>query len=285
MHSAQFELHAEMENRHWWFLARRQIVRRLVREVVPPLRGMTVVDVGCGTGANIEALAGEYRCVGVDASEEAVLLARRRFPHLRFVAGEGPQALGSEIRRARLVLMMDVLEHVPDDFAFLSSYLAAAEPGTYFLLTVPADLALWSAHDVSFGHYRRYDIERLRAVWAGLPVEAVFTSYFNSRLYPLVRMSRLRSQRRGRPCGSAGTDFTLPRWPVNRALQSIFAGESRRLVRLARGTTPVGYRQGVSLMALLRRGSGTIEERVKPVELAADYWDPVAAPFADLVLV
>ena len=39
----------------------------------------------------------------------------------------------------------------------LSGLLAAAAPGAYFLLTVPADESLWSEHDESFGHYRRYD--------------------------------------------------------------------------------------------------------------------------------
>ena len=67
-----------------------------------------------------------------------------------------------------------------------SELLAAARPGTYFLLTVPADQGLWSEHDKSFGHYRRYDLHRFEQIWQGLPVTPLLASYYNTRLYPGV---------------------------------------------------------------------------------------------------
>src|SRR5256885_1111351 len=49
MHSAQFQLHAKIEQDHWWFVARRAILRRLVREVLPADRNAVIVDVARGT--------------------------------------------------------------------------------------------------------------------------------------------------------------------------------------------------------------------------------------------
>jgi trans-aconitate methyltransferase len=147
MQPEQFELHAEIEQRHWWFVGRRRIMRRLIAEVLPPSPETTIIDVGCGTGANIAQLAEHYRCIGIDTSAEAIGRAAPRFPNVQFLQGRAPEGLGPLIHQARLVTLMDVLEHVSDDFAMLSELLAAVQPGTFFLLTVPADEALWSEHD------------------------------------------------------------------------------------------------------------------------------------------
>jgi SAM-dependent methyltransferase len=269
--TAQFQLHADIEQQHWWFVARRRILQRLAAELLPPSPDATVIDVGCGTGANIAALAENYQCVGIDTSDEAIRFARQRFPHVRFVTGCAPRDLGPWMSRAGLVLLMDVLEHVGDDFALLSELLAAAQPGTHFLLTVPADESLWGEHDESFGHFRRYDRLRLAQVWAGLPVKTLLISHFNSRLLPLVRLVRARNRWRGRAAGRAGTDFWLPSPPVNRALASVLAGEAGRLVEVLRGRRPRGYSSGSSLIAALRREEGPIAVRQKPAGLPPDH--------------
>jgi len=237
-----------------------------------------VIDVGCGTGANLAALADEYRCVGIDTSGDAIRLAKERFPQTQFIQGFAPQDLGQLVNEARLVLMMDVLEHVADDFSLFSSVAAALQPGALLLITVPADLRLWTGHDESFGHYRRYDARRLAKVWEGLPIEPLMLSHFNSRLYPLVRGVRAVNRWRGpdRVAGLAGTDFAVPPAPVNRLLENIFAGEARALCRSLK-TGRAAYQKGVSLMAVLRRGAGQIDVREKPASIAADYFDPVAA--------
>ena len=91
MQSAQFQLHAQVEDSHWWFAGRRRIMGDLVRQIVPPGQRQTVVNVGCGTGANLASMASEYTCVGIDTSREAIELARSRFPGTRFVSGRAPR--------------------------------------------------------------------------------------------------------------------------------------------------------------------------------------------------
>jgi trans-aconitate methyltransferase len=274
MHSQQFQLHAEIEDRHWWFVARRRLLTSLVETVLPPSPSTTIVDVGCGTGANLAGLAHRYECVGIDASSHAIRLARQRFPGMRFIHGLAPNDLGEIVGRTRLVLLTDVLEHVADDFELLSRLLAATQPGTYFLITVPADPGLWSQHDQSFGHYRRYDRQRFELVWQGLSVRTLFVSHYNTRLYPLVKMVRAWNRLRGHALGDAGTDFAMPGRLTNGLLTRCFAGEQKRLTRLARGEAVRPYQQGVSLIALLQREGAPIEPRHKPEDVAADYYDP-----------
>ena len=57
MQSAQFELHAELEEKHWWFRGRRHIIRRLVDQVLPAGKNTAVIDIGCGTGASGSVVA------------------------------------------------------------------------------------------------------------------------------------------------------------------------------------------------------------------------------------
>ncbi len=270
MQREQFELHADIERRHWWFVGRRIILRQLVASLLPPSPERLVVDVGCGTGANIAALAQDYRCVGIDTSRQAIDLARRQFPGVEFLVGAAPGDLGGYAAQARLFLLTDVLEHVADDFEMLSRLLAAASPGSRFLITVPACDALWSRHDESFGHYRRYERRRLERVWTGLPVTPLLVSYFNSRLYWPIRTIRALNRLRKRASGLAGTDFWDPSRPVNALLGALLAGEGRVLAAVLEGRRTRGFSTGASLVAALRREAGSIEVRGRPEDVPPD---------------
>lgn len=253
MQIEQFQLNYEIELRHWWFVARRRILAGLLSQIVPAGPETVVVDIGCGTGGNIGALAETYTCVGIDPSADAVRLAQERFPHVHFLCGLAPHDLGDWAARANVVMATDVLEHVADDSALLAELVAAASPGTYFLLTVPADMKLWSPHDESHGHCRRYDLAQLARLWEGLPVSTLLLSYFNARLYPVVRFIRAMNRWRRKSSGEAGTDLAMPSPLVNRFLDRVFSGEYRALTNLLQGRRRHGYPFGVSLIAILRR--------------------------------
>ena len=255
MKSSHFELHADMELEHWWFRARRKIMKELIHKVIAPSREATIVDVGCGTGGNIASLSSEYYCVGIDPSYDGISLAKRRFTNVHFIHGNAPVDLGEIAINADLCLLMDVLEHVRDDFKCFSELVLSLRPGAYVLLTVPADNSLWSEHDVSYGHYRRYDHKSLEILWLGLPVTNLLLSYFNSRLYPIIRLIRRWNQFRGKTIGISGTDLRVPYRPINKILENIFSAESKVLVDLLEGRCARGYSYGVSLIALLRRES------------------------------
>jgi SAM-dependent methyltransferase len=276
MNLEQLRLCASLEDRHWWFAARRRIVGDLVNVLVPPSKSALVVDVGCGTGGNTGRLATQYRCIGIDASPEAVDLARERFPQATFLCGTFDD-LGPQAPEVRAVLMMDVLEHVADDFEFFSKIAAALAPGAHVVVTVPAGVDLWGQHDIASLHYRRYDLERLERVWSGLPFTSLLSTPFNSRLYPLVKLARSVNARLNRTSGDQGTDLKVPIGFVNNALLKIFGSESVQLQRALGENRARAFDFGVSLIAVLRRESGEVAVRTKPAGLAPDLHDPVAA--------
>jgi 2-polyprenyl-3-methyl-5-hydroxy-6-metoxy-1,4-benzoquinol methylase len=243
----QFEAHARVESRHWWFTGRRAILQRLVRLVVPP--GGSVADVGCGTGGNAAALAEEgFRVLGLDPSREAITLARRRFPSVDFSVGGDPGAAAAHLAGGGLLLMSDVLEHVADDRELMRQAIGAVPPGGHLLLTVPADPSLWSDHDTAFGHRRRYHHDDFAALWHGQPVAVRLLSPFNARLRSLIAAHRRLPRRRA----TAGGDLDVPMGPLNRVFHRIFAGEAERLAAAVDGDR-APWTRGVSLVALLRR--------------------------------
>lgn len=270
-----FRLHADREVRHWWFVGRRRILGALVDELLPRGAERLIIDVGCGTGANTAALAERATCIGIDVSPDAIAIARQRYPQSDFRVGFAPEDLGDLAGRADLFLLMDVLEHVRDDIALLTSIMAGAKPGACVLITVPADPSLWSPHDVTHMHYRRYSFERLEALWAGDPIEPLLVAGLNRRLLPIVRAVRTFERGRGHALGPGDTDLSMPPAPINRVLTSLLAGEAGDLVRRLGRREIDRDPRGVSLLAILRRGAGPMSARRRDPALASfDLNDP-----------
>jgi SAM-dependent methyltransferase len=252
MRESFFATHAAMEDAHWWFLARRDILEVILSECARRGSTGTVLDIGCGTGGNTARFAHYGRAIGVEPSPEAVRLARQRFPSLTFVEGFAPDDVLREASLADVFVLTDVLEHVEEDSVLVGRLVGVAKPGAFFIVTVPANEKLWTEHDVSHGHYRRYSMESFTTLWAGAGVDTTLLSYFNSRLLPLVYTVRQWERWRGKAFGEAGTDLRLPPRPVNSVLRKIFAGESA-VLRRHFGKPGSAYRDGVSLIGVFQK--------------------------------
>jgi SAM-dependent methyltransferase len=241
----QFAAHAELEDHHWWFTGRREILKALLHAVVPPARGDAVLDIGCGTGGNAAAFSHDYNVMGTDPSADGIEFARKRFPAVQFVETDDPAEGRAHLAGGGAVLMTDVLEHVADDRTLLEQAIAVVPTGGHLILTVPADQALWSRHDTDFGHFRRYDTQSFSALWRNAPVEQRLLSPFNARLRPVIAAIR-------KVAPNTGNNLRIPSGPMNRLLHHVFAGEAAALVHgIDRGVAP--FRRGVSLAAVLRK--------------------------------
>jgi SAM-dependent methyltransferase len=234
---------AAVEGTHWWFQARRRILRDVVDRHRPAaLDRSPIVDIGCGTGEMVDMLREFGPVVGLDASPIAVQYCRERFGDAVDVRlGRIPEDLPAG---ARLVTAFDVVEHLEDDAGALSAIHDHLSPGGRFICTVPAFAFLWSGHDEAHHHYRRYTRRTLRRrlEQAGFAVDRM--SYFNTFLFPAVAAVRL--AQRLRPGPVRGSDASIPPPWANRMLFGLFAAE-RGLLRLT--SLPVG----ISLLAVCRR--------------------------------
>ena len=62
------------------------------------------------------------------------------------------------------IVLSDVIEHVDDDVGALRVAARLAAPGSRLVITVPAFQFLWSRHDETFEHRRRYSARQLLQV-------------------------------------------------------------------------------------------------------------------------
>ncbi len=242
MNTEEFELHARVEDNHWWFKARRDILLDQLIKYVPAHRGRSVAEIGCGTGGNLKFLSGHYRVLGVDTSAEAIGHARRR-TGCELFQGDFRDALAGKWNDIDAVILADVLEHVDDDTVFVEELVTCLKRDAYLLVTVPAHRFLWSEHDVILGHKRRYSAKELRALWSGLDVNERFFSAFNSALFPLIAIYRVLLRRHS---ASGKSDLRLPAPWINGLLYRIFL-----LERSAMRVAPLPF--GASYLAVVRK--------------------------------
>lgn len=225
-------------DRHWWYVARREVLERLIRQCIAPPANARVIEVGCGTGHNLAMLARFGTVEAVEIDPHARAIARDRGASV--IDARLPE-LGGVTRGAYdLVASLDVVEHVEDDVGALRALGSLLAPGGRLLVTVPAYPWLWSAHDIANHHKRRYTATTLAAAAtaAGLRVERI--GYFNMLLLPLVLAARVA----GRLTGREGSDDAMPSPPVNRLLKAIFGLERYWIGRVAMPA-------GVSIAAVL----------------------------------
>jgi SAM-dependent methyltransferase len=241
MERAVFDRMAELDQCHWWFLARRRILERLIGRVVQPPKKARILEVGCGTGHNLAMLKSFGKVEASELDRCARALANKR---LRGKVKEAklPDLSMFERNAYDLIALLDVLEHVPDDLASLRAIHRRLKPGGALLLTVPANAWMWSAHDAAHHHFRRYSKKQLEELFLRSGLEVQLLSYFNSLLFPLVAAARIAGKVRRK--GSA--DDRLPSAPLNSLLDKIFGSEAGLI-----GRVPMPF--GVSLVAVVRR--------------------------------
>jgi SAM-dependent methyltransferase len=241
MDAAVFQRMAELDASHWWFVGRRRILEQLIRREVRPPPDARILEVGCGTGHNLEMLGRFGTVEATELNDSARKLASTRLG--RPVARAAlPDLSMFDDERFDLVALLDVLEHVADDRAALKSIQSKLKPGGKLLVTVPGNPWMWSAHDVSHHHHRRYRRRELESVAKAANLKVEFLSPFNSLLFPPIAAARLV----GRLTGRESADDAMPPAPVNRLLRAIFGLEAGLI-----GRVPFPF--GVSLAAVLRR--------------------------------
>lgn len=226
----------DLEDGHWWFRGRRAVLWAMLRRMSVPDHPR-ILDAGCGTGRNLVEFGRLGTAQGVDPSPQAIEFCRRR--GLGEVEAAGIEALPFADGAFDLILATDVLEHVERDDLAASELRRVAAPGALLVVTVPAYRWLWSQHDDSHHHLRRYAAPGLRGRLTAAGWRPVLLTYFNSLLLPPIALVRTiaRRQSRGR------TDYQLTGGVLNRVLELPMRAEAALIARGAR--FPAGVSIGV----------------------------------------
>jgi SAM-dependent methyltransferase len=224
---AYFNL-SKYEDNHWWFTARRIIIDKVLKAHFPDRENAEILEVGCGSGGNLELLSNFGKVHAMDLDEYCIEIANKRnICHVKH--GSLPDDLPFD-ERFELICMFDVLEHIEDDQKALKTVSESLGDEGVLLITVPAYSFLWSSHDVALNHKRRYVKKRLLDILASAGFRAVYSTYFNSFLMPVVLLVRVFNNfvRKSR-----GDDLKTSSEFVNKLLSRVFSGEKYFIPRFS----------------------------------------------------
>lgn len=238
---ARLRMIQAIEQNHFWFLGRRVLVLSLMKRFIPN-KVTTLLDVGCGTGFNLQYWDNfADNVIGLDRL--AGYSAHHQVPEkpLQTVVSD-VCALPVQPSSADAAVALDVLEHVPDEF-MLSEVNRSLITGGLFFVTVPAIEWLWSSRDEAAGHLRRYNKRSLRTVIEKAGFEVLYLNFYQCLLFPLVALSRVI----GRSGESTSHMEETPGVVVNKILSWITQFEVK-MTRMG-----VRFPLGSTLVAVMRK--------------------------------
>jgi SAM-dependent methyltransferase len=238
-----------VEERHFWFRARNQVIGALAAQVAGGLApGYRALEVGCGTGnvlRELECVCAPRALTGMDLFAEGLHFARRRVT-CALLQGDVLHPPFSE--RFGLIGLFDVLEHLPNDVEILRALRALLAPGGALLLTVPAHRSLWSYFDEASHHVRRYAPDELAGKLAESGYRVEYLSQYMAALFPMMWLGRRVAGLLGRTRPAAERTYVLASnelrvVPVANEIAAWWLGLEARLIagrrRLPMGTSLV----------------------------------------------
>jgi SAM-dependent methyltransferase len=234
----------QLEGQHWWFCARRKIISAVIGRFAPNKKNLRLLEAGCGTGGNLQMLSKFGTLEAFELDDEARKIASAKMP-INIRSGILPNGIPYKPGEFDVVTAFDVIEHVDQDVESLKRLGQQLAPDGRLFMTVPALPWLWSKHDETHHHFRRYTKASLDAALRKAGLEPVRVSYFNTLLFPLIAGLRLVRKKFGI---SETADDAMPSAGVNAVLKSIFGFESNFIGRIS---MPIG----VSLLAVAKRAA------------------------------
>jgi SAM-dependent methyltransferase len=219
--------------RHWYYRSKAAALQRMVGRLAP----QRLLDVGAGSGFFSRHLL-------ASGNAQSALCVDIGYARDREDSVAGKPVLYRRDCSATdcdLVLMMDVLEHVPDDRGLVRHYAAKVPSGAHFLATVPAFRFLWSGHDVFLEHQRRYRLSEIEATMHDAGLDVVHGAYYFGFVFPLAAAVRLMTRGETTPRSSLRKHGAL----TNGLLTAVCAAE--------RPIFPVNRLAGLSAFVLAKK--------------------------------
>lgn len=241
MQPAEYDRMFAQEDTYWWFVGRRRLILSLIRRHFGDRNDLSVLDIGCGTGAMSSDLSRFASVTSVDMSAIALSYTHKR--GLQRLCCANAERLPFASASFDAIVALDLLEHVPDDHGAAHEFARVLRPGGCLFATVPAYRFLWSGHDLALMHKRRYTTREFEKLMDEARLNVVRLSYAMTVLFPAVWLVRLGERRLREPRSSVRP---LP-GPINAALSAVMSAEN---CWLQRWNLPFG----VSVLCVAQRG-------------------------------
>lgn len=229
-----------LEEIHWWHKAKRNLVKFFLRNNLSS-KEIKILDVGCGTGKNIETFSKFGTVWGMDSADEAITFCKKR--GLKKIVKGALEKIPFPKDYFDCVTALDVLEHVDDEKATKEMH-RVLKRGGVLIVTVPAFPLLWSKWDEVLHHKRRYTRKTMEELLKRNKFRIIKISYSYSFLFLpafIIRIVKRILYRNYYP-----SDFLMSNGIINSFLGKVAEIEKFFLINI---TIPFG----TSLIAVVRK--------------------------------
>lgn len=232
-----------LEKNHWWFLGRRDIIFKLIKDYH---RDTEILDIGCSGGVLIEFLRdrGFRRLQGIDIDEKAIEICRQK--EVTDVRVADAEKTGFKDQQFDIIIASDILEHIKDEDKALFEWHRILKKDGELLIFVPAFKFLWSKHDEVNRHYRRYSKSGMVGTLEKNGFKVKRISYWNFSLFLPVTLVRLYQRLLSSKRGSGDQLHNANRF-MNKTLECILRLENSFL------SGGINLPLGISIFAIARK--------------------------------
>jgi len=239
MDQAYANEYRNLYQRHWWWRSREQEILRQLDDVLDVATCNQILDVGCGDGLFFDQLQKYGSVTGVESD-----------PHTMTPDGPWCEQIHCRLfdegfqptQRYDAILMLDILEHMPDPAAALAHARTLLKPGGCLIATVPAFMALWTSHDDINHHVIRYNRKNFSQLVKG----SGFSDFRSKFLFHWTCPVKLLIRVKETLFGSAPSPPAVPHPFVNRICHLLSVVEQATFSKL-------GMPFGSSLMVVASR--------------------------------
>jgi len=189
MNTQDYLTQKNISDLYFWYQARKILIDNLLKSKLGNFSpDRKILDIGCGTGTELEILKKYGQVSGLDIDDSA----------LNIIKAHGCLTIKGDIENITLeknsfdgICCFDVLEHLRGDQAVLEKIYTALKPGGYIFFTVPAFNFLFSTHDMFSGHHRRYGKKDLQTKLLSAGFHNVNLNYWNFLLFFPITLIRI----------------------------------------------------------------------------------------------
>jgi SAM-dependent methyltransferase len=181
----EYERNYSLEQRYWWFVGVRAMVRSLLSLTGGNGSLGKVLDLGCGTGALLDQLRGcSAELWGLDVSQQGLKFCAIR-GHKKLVLADATR-IPFRQNYFDVITAIGLIEHLDDDQLFLYEVKRLLKPNGMLILLTSSFPYLWSIHDTANEHKRRYYLRELNRQINEVGFQTIRFSHLNFFLFPII---------------------------------------------------------------------------------------------------
>ena len=205
---------------HWWYAARRDLLKHALKTQFPGSSGLKILDLASACGDNFSICSDYGKTYGIDISRHAIGYCKGK--GISTIVQGDVHKLPFRSGTYDAVIALDVFEHLDDDVISMKEIKRVLKDGGKLIFNTPAFMALFSNHDEAFHHRRRYRSHELKNKLRSAKLDVKFITYWSFFIFPAVFLLRKISKPRKMTSEKALSDFHMQLNPVVEAALKFF---------------------------------------------------------------